>query len=84
MRDFLLTQIRKYGPISTAEFKSDLRCMARNGVDMGDLDENKVIRTLANLASEGLIVEVPGGWMPVFRQEPSKAKQRTMFGGSEE
>jgi len=83
MRDFLLTQIRKYGPVSTAEFKSDLRCMARNGCDMGDLDENKVIRTLAALAADGLIAEAAGGWMPVFRQEP-KQRQQTMFGGSEE
>lgn len=66
MRDFLLFQIRKYGPISTAEFKSDLRCMKRNGVVMGDLDENKVIRTLLELAGEGLVKEQAGGWVAIY------------------
>lgn len=74
MRDFLLTQIRKYGPISTAEFKSDLRCMARNGVDMGELDENKVIRTLQELAGEGLVKEEAGGWVAVFQKQPAVPK----------
>jgi len=74
MRDFLLTQIRKYGPISTAEFKSDLRCMARAGVEMGDLDENKVIRTLIVLAGEGLVKEEAGGWVAVYPKEPAVPK----------
>lgn len=74
MRDFLLLHIRKYGPISTAEFKSDLRCMARNGAHMGDLDENKVIRTLLELAGEGLIIEKAGGWIAAEVKEPAKPK----------
>jgi hypothetical protein len=77
MRNFLLFQIRKYGPISTAEFKSDLRTMARNGVEMGDLDENKVIRTLDELAADGLIKSVAGGWVAIHSPQP---RQRTMFG----
>jgi hypothetical protein len=80
MRSFLLFQIRKYGPISTAEFKSDLRTMARNGIDMGDLDENKVIRTLDELAADGLIKQQAGGWVAIHG---AKQVQQTMFGGSE-
>jgi len=74
MRDFLLLHIRKYGPISTAEFKSDLRCMKRNGAHMGDLDENKVIRTLSELAREGLIIEQAGGWIAAEVKEPAIPK----------
>lgn len=70
MRNYLLLHIRKYGPISTAEFKSDLRTMARNGCDMGDLDENQVIRTLAALEADELIKQQAGGWVAIHDPKP--------------
>lgn len=66
MQDFCLTAIRKEGSLSAAVLKSDLRTMARAGVEMGGLDENQVIRTLTELEGLGLIRNELGGFVGVF------------------
>lgn len=82
MKDFLLLAIQREGPIHAGVLKSDIRTMARNGVAIDDLDENRVLAVLAELEAEGMIRRtMPGGneWEAVFAAEPVKPKQRTMF-----
>lgn len=82
MKDYLLDTIRQEGPIHAAVLKSDLRTLARNGVTIGSLDENKVLRTLIELEAEGLVKRTSAGgneWEAVFIAEPVKAKQGSLF-----
>ena len=82
MKDYLLDTIRQEGPIHAAVLKSDLRTLARSGIEIGTLDENKVIRTLIELESECPVKRTsPDGneWEAVFVAEPVKAKQQLMF-----
>jgi hypothetical protein len=82
VKEYLLETIRREGPIHAAVLKSDLRTMAKFGVVIGSLDENKVLRTLIELETEGTVRRTaPGGneWEAVFVVEPVKAKQQLMF-----
>lgn len=82
MKEYLLETIRREGPIHAAVLKSDLRTLARVGVEIGSLDENKVLRTLVELESEGTVRRTSLGgneWEAVFVAEPVKAKQQLMF-----
>jgi hypothetical protein len=82
VKTYLLTTIRKEGPIHAAVLKSDIRTMAKAGADLGDLDENRVIRLLTELESEGTIRRtMPGGneWEAIFAAEAVKPKQGMMF-----
>jgi DNA-binding HxlR family transcriptional regulator len=82
VKEYLLETIRREGPIHAAVLKSDLRTLAKNGVEIGTLDENKVLRTLVELETEGLVRRTaPGGneWVAVFVVEPVKPKQQLMF-----
>lgn len=53
--------------------------MKRAGVVMGELDENKVIRTLQGLAGEGLAKEEAGGWVAIYQPGPKQVKQQELF-----
>jgi hypothetical protein len=82
MKDYLLATIRNEGPIHAAVLKSDLRTLAKSGVEIGTLDENKVLRTLIQLETEGTIRRTSPGaneWEAVFVKEPAKPKQGLMF-----
>lgn len=74
MQTWLLTAIRKEGPLMAGTLKSDCRTLTRNGVE--GLDENQVFRTLAELEAAGLIVGTLGGYMPVFEKQ---VKQGSLF-----
>jgi hypothetical protein len=80
MRDYILTTIRREGPISTSVLKSDLRTMASNGVEVGAVTDHAVLLVLSELLSEGLIRRDGDEWEAV-RQKPRPAavKQKTMF-----
>jgi hypothetical protein len=77
MKSYLLATIRREGPIHAAVLKSDLRTMARSKIEIGTLDENKVLRTLIELESEGAIRRTSPGaneWEAVFVKEPAIPK----------
>lgn len=80
MHRHVLLSIRREPPMSAAVLKSDLRTMARAGVDMSGLDENLVLRTLDELERLQLVKKEAGGYAAVYREPPKpKIAQRELF-----
>lgn len=78
MKAYILKTIRDEFPVAPGKLKSDIRMMREYGKVPG-MDENRVLRTLAELEEDGLILSTLGGFIPLYPVEEVKPKQKGLF-----
>jgi hypothetical protein len=63
---WLLTAIRREGPISSMQLKADMVVANKFGAG---LDESRIFRDLDDVKQGGLILDTLGGWVNLVKKE---------------